>query len=176
MQVSRSLNGFPARPLARERFWVTRVMVGVCRSPRSARVVRRRPRFGTCRRLLPQVGNGPCLPPQALFFTRQWDYVLSPSWYFQEVEGLRRDVVVVSPQLLRHGWYVDELERRAPALFGLAAAEGATYRAALRPVEQHRPYDPSTVHALFLAFVDSLATRALRHRPVLCTPDELMED
>jgi len=85
------------------------------------------------------------LPPRAVLFTKQWDYFLSASWYFQEVDGLRRDVVVVSPDLLRHGWYVDELARRAPDLMAIARREAGAYREALRPFEEHRPYEPATI-------------------------------
>jgi hypothetical protein len=111
------------------------------------------------------------LPPRALLFTKQWDYFLAASWYFQEAEAVRRDVVIVSPDLLRHGWYVDELERRAPALIGLVPNEAAAYRKALRPFEEHRPYEPERIRVAYQSFVDSLVARAIGERPVLCTPE-----
>ena len=111
------------------------------------------------------------LPPRAVLFTRQWDYSLAASYYFQEVEGLRRDVVVVSPDLLRYGWYVDELARRAPALWACAGLEGAEYRAALRPFERHRPFAAGAIQAARWTCIDSLCARAMRQRPVLCTSE-----
>jgi hypothetical protein len=111
------------------------------------------------------------LPPQTLLFTRQWDYFLASSFYFQEVEGTRRDVVVVSADLLRFGWYVDELQRRAPGLVSGVSEEARCYRAALRPFERHDRFDPATIAAAYRAFVDSLAACALRDRPVFCTPE-----
>ena len=111
------------------------------------------------------------LPPRTLLFTRQWDYFLASSFYFQEVEGTRRDVVVVSPDLLRFGWYVDELERRAPGLVLGVSDEARRYRAALRPFERHDRFDPATIAAAYRVFVDSLAACALRDRPVFCTPE-----
>jgi hypothetical protein len=111
------------------------------------------------------------LPPRALLFTKQWDYFLAASWYFQEVEGVRPDVVIVSPDLLRHGWYVDELGRRAPSLLSLASGQAAAYREALRPFEEHRPYDAEAIRVAYVAFVDSLVARAMKERPVLCTSE-----
>jgi len=106
------------------------------------------------------------LPANALLFTKQWDYFLAASWYFQEVEHLRPDVTIVSPDLLRHGWYVDELARRAPSL---TSPQSIVYRNALRPFEEHRAYDPDAIGAAYKIFVDSLVARAMKVRPVLCT-------
>jgi hypothetical protein len=111
------------------------------------------------------------LPPRALLFTKQWDHFLAASWYFQEVEHLRPDVVIVSPDLLRHGWYVDELGRRPPGLIALVRNEAAAYRDALRPFEEHRPYQVEAIRAAYERFVDSLVARAITERPVLCTPE-----
>lgn len=111
------------------------------------------------------------LPPRALLFTKQWDYFLAASWYFQEVERIRPDVVIVSPDLLRHGWYVDELERRAPGLLALAPNEALAYRKALRPFEEHRPYDAGAIGIAYATFIDSMVARAMKERPVLCTAE-----
>ncbi|HEV8481635.1 MAG TPA: hypothetical protein VGR66_12660, partial [Candidatus Eisenbacteria bacterium] len=111
------------------------------------------------------------LPPNAVLFTTQWDYFLAASWYFQEVEGLRRDVVIVSPDLLRHGWYVDELVRRAPDLMAPVAGEAATYRRALQPFEEHRSYEVAEIRSAYETFLDSLVARATEDRPVLCTSE-----
>ena len=108
------------------------------------------------------------LPPHALLFTKQWDYFLAASWYFQEVEHLRPDVTIVSPDLLRHGWYVDELARRAPGLIG---PEAVAYQNALRPFEEHRPYDAESIQSAYKSFIDSLVARAMKERPVLCTSE-----
>jgi len=46
----------------------------------------------------------------------QWDYWVSASYYFQYVEGLRRDVTVIDKELIRRSWYLKELGERYPWL------------------------------------------------------------
>jgi hypothetical protein len=111
------------------------------------------------------------MPTGALLFTKQWDYFLAASWYFQEVEHLRPDVLIVSPDLLRHRWYVDELQRRAPSLLALVPKEAAAYREALRPFEEHRSYDAEAIRASYQSFIDSLVARSMKVRPVFCTSE-----
>src|SRR5206468_12200216 len=40
-----------------------------------------------------------------------------PLWYAQEVDGVRRDVSVLVLSLANTGWYVRQLQRRAPPTF-----------------------------------------------------------
>src|SRR6058998_1215209 len=51
-----------------------------------------------------------------------------PLWYAQEVEGVRKDVSVLVTSLANTGWYLRQLQRRAPATFDPEAAP-AWYRA-----------------------------------------------
>ena len=51
------------------------------------------------------------LPQRAVLFV-SGDNDTYPLWYAQVVEGMRRDVTVVTLPLLSAGWYVSELQRR----------------------------------------------------------------
>ncbi len=71
------------------------------------------------------------LPPRAVLFSALWEYVLSPSYYLQSVAGVRPDVTVISPDLTRWPWYLDELRRRDPQLVAASGAAFAADRAEL---------------------------------------------
>jgi hypothetical protein len=45
-----------------------------------------------------------------------------PLWYAQEVDGVRRDVSVLVLSLANTGWYLHQLQRRAPVTFDAGAA------------------------------------------------------
>src|SRR5262249_1337108 len=75
------------------------------------------------------------LPPNAVLCTDLWENLAAAPYSFQAVEGFRRDVTVVSPVLAHEGWYLDELERREPALVARAGEAYRGYRRALMVVE-----------------------------------------
>src|SRR5213594_992966 len=61
------------------------------------------------------------LDPYALVVTAG-DNDTFPLWYAQEVEGVRRDVSVLVLSLANTGWYVRQLQQRAPPTFDAGAA------------------------------------------------------
>src|SRR5262249_54298244 len=54
------------------------------------------------------------LPPDAVIFSSLWDFWVAGSFYLQKVEGLRPDVMVIDPELVRRAWYLDQLESDYP--------------------------------------------------------------
>ncbi len=109
------------------------------------------------------------LPRDALLVTTQWDYGYSASLYYQTVRGLRPDVTVVDLLLLRNGWYLDELERRSPALVRAAALEAAAFRRELEPYDRGRPYDGARIEVAWRAMVEAVIARHADHAPVFVT-------
>jgi hypothetical protein len=109
------------------------------------------------------------LPRDAVLFTDLWENLESGCYYFQSVEGYRSDVLVVSPVLAHKGWYLDELERRAPALVARAAGTFRVYRQALESVEGGGPGSRSQLEAGRRAFLDAFTAASLKDRPVFST-------
>jgi hypothetical protein len=109
------------------------------------------------------------LPRNAVLFTDLWENLDAASYYFQEVEGLRRDVVIVSPVLARKGWYLDELERRSPGLIARAGGAYREYREALRSAERGGPASLERLESARHDFLDALAAGCMRDRAVFST-------
>lgn len=65
------------------------------------------------------------LPARAVLFV-EGDNDTYPIWYAQQVEGLRRDVTVVTLPLLGAPWYLDELRRRHGLGKGANASDPAS--------------------------------------------------
>jgi hypothetical protein len=53
----------------------------------------------------------------AVIFTNQWDYFLSPGYYIQQVCGYRKDVQIVHKDLIPLSWYMKEEKEKGQILF-----------------------------------------------------------
>ncbi len=112
---------------------------------------------------LDQIGP---MPRGSLFVTSLWDFGQSAALYLQLVEGVRRDVVIVNPELARLGWYVEALVRRSPELTGRIPAETSRLRRALRAAESGRPFDGAEAEAAYRGFLRALVASAMEDRAV----------
>jgi hypothetical protein len=109
------------------------------------------------------------LPRNAVLFTTQWDYCLAPSYYLQEVAGVRRDVLVVSPEMSENTWYLDELKRRDPEFAGRVSFEMAGFLSAVAPCETGGSCDPQRVLASHRAMLAAMMDGGRTSRPVFVT-------
>ncbi len=111
------------------------------------------------------------LPRGAVLFTREWDYGFSASWYFQRVERVRPDVCLLSPDLLRRSWYVNALDRNAPALAHACVAERRRFVGAARALEVGRFRDTTEVAYAYTEMMSALLAAARARGRVFATPE-----
>ncbi len=81
------------------------------------------------------------LPDSAFLLSYQWDYLVSPACYFQLVEHLREDIIIVDKELLRRSWYFDQLENRSSSILDGIQKEKEAFLGALAPFEKGKPYN-----------------------------------
>lgn len=111
------------------------------------------------------------LPERAVIFSAQWDFWVSGGWYMQWVEGVRPDVVVVDPELLRRSWYLDQIGRAYPAIMRKVREEEAAFRSELYKFENGLPYDAATIDAAYIGLVNAMIDVQIKDRPVLVTAE-----
>jgi hypothetical protein len=109
------------------------------------------------------------LAPKALVFSFQWDYWVSPSYYYQRVRGFRSDVAVVDKELLRRSWYFRQLERQHPWLISRSAVEVEAFLSELEKFEHEKPYNPAAIQARYVEMIRSFVARSMVDRPVYVT-------
>src|SRR5207248_9598605 len=64
------------------------------------------------------------LPLHAIIFSTQWDFWVSGAFYYQIVEKVRPDVLVIDKAMLRdRPWYFAELQQRKPEVFARVKPE-----------------------------------------------------
>ncbi|HET6400313.1 MAG TPA: hypothetical protein VFH95_02850, partial [Candidatus Kapabacteria bacterium] len=119
------------------------------------------------------------LPPNAIIFSTQWDFFVSGAFYYQLVEHVRPDVLVVDKAMLRdRPWYYAELEKRAPEVFARVKPEEEAFLQYLNAFVAGKPFDQAAIAPAYERFTSALVERNL-DRPIYETqemveqPDEL---
>jgi hypothetical protein len=83
--------------------------------------------------------------PNSVIFSYQWDYFISPSYYFQKVENYRNDVVVIDKELLRRSWYFNQLETNHPKLYSQIETSRIPFLESLKPFEKGELFDADLI-------------------------------
>ncbi len=100
----------------------------------------------------------------AIIFSYQWDYFISASYYYQFVENLRRDIVVVDKELLRRSWYYVQLDSKYPGLLDGIRKDVDPFLEALKPFERKENFDSNLLEMLFRKLMTNLvATNINKH-------------
>jgi len=105
------------------------------------------------------------LPPKALVLQSLWD-IQSPAIYLQEVEGYRRDVILIDINLMQRRWYVEQLWRHHPEVVANCERERDSFLKELELFEAGQPYEAAGIERAFVAFHDSIISKNLAHRAV----------
>ncbi len=115
------------------------------------------------------------LPHDAVVLSFQWDDWVAASLYYQHVDELRPDVVVIDKELLRRSWYAAQVHKRFPFLFPADDQKYEAYQSNLRLFENGLPYDPNSIQHTYSDFIREIISGALHDgRDVFVGPE--MED
>lgn len=111
------------------------------------------------------------LPNNSIVFGYQWDYFVSPSYYFQFVENFRRDVVVIDKELLRRSWYYKQIDTNYPDILDGINTETKLFLDALKPFERKENYNPNLLESLYRQIMTNLITTNINKRDYHITPE-----
>jgi Protein O-mannosyl-transferase TMEM260-like len=112
--------------------------------------------------------------PDSIIFSYQWDYFISASLYFQQVEGFRKDVAVIDKELLRRSWYFDQIQRNHPDVLAGIQREIALFKDALRPFERGQVYSSDLLETSYQGVMTNLVATNFGQRAFYIGP-ELIE-
>jgi hypothetical protein len=111
------------------------------------------------------------LPEDALILSAQWDFWVSGSFYMQAVEGLRPDVLVIDPELLRRSWYLEQLHTTHPDFMEQFKEEETRFREHLYKFENKLPYDNAAIDSTYRGLTQAMIDKSIDRRPVFVTGD-----
>jgi hypothetical protein len=111
----------------------------------------------------------------SIIFSYQWDFLISESYYFQNVENFRKDVTVVDKELLRRSWYYNQLEKKNPELVKKLQPDLSIFLNALKPFERDENYDPNILEVSYRNVMRRIVTENSDRSTVYIGP-ELFEN
>jgi hypothetical protein len=92
----------------------------------------------------------------AVIFSYQWDYFISASYYFQNVENYRKDVTVIDKELLRRSWYYNQLRRNHPDVIKEMNKEISNFLDAVKPFELNEQFDSNIIENYYRTIMTKL--------------------
>ena len=111
----------------------------------------------------------------AVVFTYQWDYFVSPSYYFQYVNGYRKDVTVIDKELMRRSWYYNQLKHLHPDEIKGVQTEINMFLNAVKPFENGENYDSNLLESIYRRLMTNLVKTNVDKRDFYVAP-ELFEN
>ncbi len=100
----------------------------------------------------------------SIVFTYQWDYFISPSYYIQNVEGFRKDVVVIDKELLRRSWYYNQMMSSYPSVISNIKTEANAFIDAVKLFEQDKMFDANILEQNYRAVMTNLIEKNISER------------
>lgn len=123
------------------------------------------------------------LPANAVVISQQWDFFCSAFWYMQQIEGYRKDVVLIEKELLRRTWYPEQLLRWYPNFVSKAKEPMESYLQDLRVFESDSKAfmldarRSQSIQTKFITLLNSFVSNAISSkRAVFATPDVLQSE
>jgi len=86
---------------------------------------------------------------KSIVLSYQWDFFISASYYFQNVQGFRKDVVIIDKELLRRSWYFNQLEKNHPGILSGLKYEVQAFLEALKPFERSENFNAQLLESLY---------------------------
>jgi len=111
----------------------------------------------------------------SVIFGYQWDYLISPSYYFQHVENFRKDAVIIDKELLRRSWYFDQLRNSHPEALKEIEPDIKLFLDALKPFERDENYNSGLLENLYRRIMTNLISTNIGDRDFYIGP-ELFEN
>jgi hypothetical protein len=104
--------------------------------------------------------------PNSVIFLYQWDYFISPSYYFQYAEGKRKDIAIIDKELLRRSWYYNQMNRNYPAIIKNIKPEINGFLEALKPFERDQQFDSALLEKYYREIMTKLISENAGSRSV----------
>ena len=95
------------------------------------------------------------VPQHSILLSFQWDYLISASYYLQNIKHFRPDIVIIDKELLRRSWYFEQLKNFYPNIIAKSQTEIDSFLKELYKFEHGLPYNPSVIEGKYIQMINS---------------------
>jgi hypothetical protein len=107
----------------------------------------------------------------SIIFSYQWDYFISPSYYFQNVENFRKDLTIIDKELMRRSWYFNQLKTNHPNIINRITPEYQTFLESLKPFERGDKFDSGLIEKNYRTLMTTLVAKNITGRNFYIGPE-----
>jgi hypothetical protein len=111
------------------------------------------------------------VPEGSIIFGYQWDYFISPSYYFQFIENEKRETAVIDKELLRRSWYFNQIDVTYPGVLDGVRNEIKLFKDALVPFEREENYNAQLLENLYRRIMTGLVETNFGKREFYLSPE-----
>ena len=107
----------------------------------------------------------------SIIFSYLWDYFISASYYYQFVEGFRKDAAIVDKELMRRSWYYNQLKTDHPDVIAGIGSDISLFKEALVPFERSENYNANLLETLYRKLMTDLVATNIDKRNFYFPPE-----
>ncbi len=111
------------------------------------------------------------IKPNAILFALDNHVILHPLYYYQNVEGFRLDVIVLSNHGLQKGWFGRQLSYLHPEIYRASQKEIEEYRAYLEMIESGRARDYRLLDEKYYRMLGAIVAANFEKHPIYITSE-----
>ncbi|MDP8237226.1 MAG: DUF2723 domain-containing protein [Candidatus Erginobacter occultus] len=111
------------------------------------------------------------LEPNAILFALDVHILIHPLYYYQNVEGVRTDVIVLPNHGLQKGWFGQHLKYHYPEIYKKSAREIEDYQNYLEKINRGEAGDGQLLERKYYRMLSSIISRNYSERPIYITSE-----
>jgi hypothetical protein len=101
----------------------------------------------------------------AIILSLEWDFFVSPMYYYHLVEKRRPDVLILDKELLRRSWFYNQIKTWDPVFAGKIEKQALEFNKAVMPFERNLTKDGANIQPRFEAYITAILNE-YKNRPV----------
>ncbi len=100
-----------------------------------------------------------------------WDFLISPSYYLQFVEGKRKDIAIIDKELVRRSWYFNQIKRNNILIYERSKDLIDRFLPELAKFERNENYNPQILEKYYREIIQSFIIRNINDHSIYLTPE-----